>query len=145
MAKALSLAADVALGMLNSTGLAEALGPSPLLRLYSGTPPDTADDDLSVVANMQLAQLTCAAVPFVSFYDTGTNVRAVLDDIPPDDVADAAGIVEFFRIYDNTGAVCKLQGTVGTEDADLIMDELLITAGGTVSVASAAVDFPKGP
>ena len=145
MAKALSLASDVAVGMLNDTGLAEALGESPLIRLYSGTMPDNADADLSVVSNTQLAELSCAVTPFASFYDTGDEARAVFADVEPDASADAAGITAFFRIYDNTGDNCKVQGTAGTEDADMIMEDLFVTAGGPVSISAIALTLPKGP
>lgn len=143
MAKNFQLASTVAQGMLNGTGLAESLGASPKIRIYSGTAPATPDTALS--GNTQLAELVCAATPFSGFSDTGTAARGTLGAVAPDSSADASGTATFWRWYDNAGTTCKAQGTVGTTDADLILNTVSITAASTVSITSGTVDLPKGP
>lgn len=143
MSNAFSLATLVAQGMLNGTGLAESLGASPLIRIYSGTAPANADAALS--GNTQLAELVCAATPLASFSDTGTAARATFGTITSDTSADNTGTATFFRIYASDGTTVKAQGSVGTATADLILNTVSITAGSTVSITSATIDLPKGP
>ena len=143
MANAFSLTSAVAQGMLNGTGLAEALGTSPLIRIYAGTPP--ADADAALSSNTQLAELVCAASPFSGFSDTGTAARATFDTITPDSSADATGTATFFRILNSAGTTVKAQGSADTATADLILNTTAITAGSTVSISSATIDLPKGP
>lgn len=143
MANAFYLTNAVASGMLNSTGLAEALGASPKIRIYSGTAPSNADAALS--GNTVLAELTMAATPFSGFTDTGTAARATAGAITADSSADATGTATFFRILDSAGTTTKAQGTVGTSNADLVLNTVSITAGSTVSITSATIDLPEGP
>ncbi|BBU22175.1 hypothetical protein [Mycobacterium xenopi] len=143
MPKAFSLTSAVAQGMLNGTGLAEALGASPKIRIYSGPPPANADASLS--GNTQLAQLTCAATPISGFSDTGSAARATFGSISPDPSAAATGTATFFRILDSAGETVKCQGSVDTSNADMVLNTTAITAGSTVSITSATIDLPKGP
>lgn len=138
-----SITPTVAQGMLNSTGFAEALGASPKIRIYSGTPPANAAAALS--GNTQLAELTMAATPFSGFTDTGSAGRATAAAITADSSADATGTASFFRILDSAGTTVKAQGSVGTSAADLILNTTSITLGSTVSITSATFDLPYGP
>jgi hypothetical protein len=141
MANAFSLTSVVAQGMLNGTGLAEALGASPKVRIYAGTAPTNADASLS--SNTQLAELICASTPLSGFTDTGTAARATFGAIASDASADATGTATFFRILDSAGTTVKVQGSVGTATADLILNTTAITAASTVSITSATIDLPK--
>lgn len=143
MANAFYLTQAVVAGMLNSTGLAESLGASPKIRIYSGTPPANADAALS--SNTQLAELVCASTPISGYTDTGTAARATFGAIASDTSADATGTATFFRILDNAGTTVKGQGTVGTSASDLILNTTSITSGSTVSITSATIDLPEGP
>lgn len=143
MANAFYITNAVAAGMLNSTGLSEALGASPKIRIYSGTAPANADAALS--GNTVLAELTMAATPFSGYTDTGTAARATAGAITADSSADASGTATFFRILDSAGTTAKAQGTVGTATSDLILNTTAITAGSTVSITSATIDLPEGP
>lgn len=133
----------VAQGMLNGTGLAEALGASPKIRLYSGTAPANADAALS--GNTQLAELVCASTPFSGFSDTGSAGRATFGAIASDASADATGTATFFRIVDNAGTTVKAQGDAGTSGTSLILNTAAISAGSTVAISSATIDLPEGP
>ena len=137
---AFSVTATVAQGMLNGTGLAEALGASPKLRIYSGTAPTNADAALS--GNTQLAELVCAATPFSGFSTSGSNGRATFGAIATDSSADATGTATFFRILNNAGTTVICQGGAGTSGLEMTLNTTSITAGSAVSVTSGTVDLP---
>lgn len=140
MANAFYLTNAVVAGMLNSTGLAEALGASVKIKIYSGTVPANAD---AANSGTLLATLTGAATTFASYSDTGTASRATFGSITSATAA-ATGTASFFRIETSGGTVIA-QGTVGTSSADLILNTVAITAGSTVSISAATVDLPEGP
>ncbi|AZS06591.1 hypothetical protein SEA_JACOREN57_24 [Mycobacterium phage JacoRen57] len=139
MAKAYSVTPTVAQGMLSgSTSFAEALGTSPKMKIYSGTPPANAGAALS--GNTLLATLTCAATPIASSANTGSAIRATWAAIASA-VAAATGTATFFRTT-TSGDVVIDQGTVDTTGADLNMSTTALTAGSTVALSSRTSDFP---
>ena len=140
----LSITSAVAQGMLNGTGLAEALGASPKIRIYSGTKPTNADSALS--GNTQLAELVCASTPFSGFTDPGAgSARATFGAIANDTSADATGTATFFRILDSAGTTVKMQGDAGTGSGyALILATVAFSAGSTIAISSATIDFPEG-
>lgn len=140
MANGFYLTNAVAAGMLNSTGLAESLGASPKIKIYSGTVPSNAD---ASNAGSLLATLTCAATPVSGYSDTGTAARATFAAITSGTAA-ATGTAAFFRAETSGGTVLA-QGTVGTSAADLVLNSVAITSGSTVSITSATIDLPEGP
>lgn len=143
MANAFSLTPTVAQGMLNGTGLAEALGASPKIVTYSGTPPANAAAALS--GNTVLSTNVAAATPLSGFSDTGTAGRATWAAIA-NATAVATGTATFFRILDNAGTTVKAQGSVGAGGTyDLVLNTTAITTGSTVSITSATTDLPYGP
>lgn len=145
MANAHYLTNAVVQGMLNSTGLAEAIGANGKIKIYSGTVPANADAALS--GNTLLAELTMAATPFSGFSDTGTAGRATFGPISSDTSADNTGPATFYR-YENAAGTVRGQGTVGGPTGgpwDLTMNTTAITAGSTVAIASGTIDLPEGP
>lgn len=138
----LSITSAVAQGMLNGTGLAEALGASPKIRIYSGTKPTNADSALS--GNTQLAELVCASTPFSGFTDPGAgSARATFGAIANDTSADATGTATFFRILDSAGTTVKMQGDAGTTGTALILATAAFSAGSTIAISSAYIELPK--
>ena len=129
----------VAQGMLNSTGLAEAIGANGKLNIYSGTAPANAD---ATNSGTLLAALTLAASPFSGFTDTGSAGRATLGTVSSA-TASATGTASFFRITTSGGTVIA-QGTVATSSADLVLNSIAITSGSTVAVSSGTIDMPEG-
>lgn len=140
MANAFSVTSAVAQGMLNSTGLAEAIGANGKINVYAGSVPANAD---AANSGTLLATLTLAASPFSGFSDTGTAGRGTLGAIASA-TAGATGTAAFFRIT-TSGGTTIAQGTVGTSSADLIFNSIAITAGSTVAISSGTIDQPKGP
>lgn len=141
MANAFYLTETVAQGMLNSTGLATALGASGLLKIYSGTTPANAD---ASETGTVLATLTLAATPLSGFGSSGANAQGTFGTITSG-TAGATGTASHFRIFDSTGATVKAQGTVGTSGCDLNLNTTSITSGSTVSISSATITLPVGP
>lgn len=129
----------VAQGLLNSTGLAEAIGANGKLNIYSGTAPANAD---ATNSGTLLAALTLAASPFSGFTDTGSAGRATLGTVSSA-TASATGTASFFRITTSGGTVIA-QGTVATSSADLVLNSIAITSGSTVAVSSGTIDMPEG-
>jgi hypothetical protein len=86
-----------------------------------------------------------AATPFSSFIDLNPGGRAVYGPIAPDTSANNSGTAVFYRWYKADGTTVRAQGTVGTSDADLILNNVVIVAGAPVSVASGGINLPEGP
>lgn len=141
MANAFSLTPTVAQGMLNGTGLAEALGASPKIIIYAGSVPAGAGASLG--SPTTLATLTGASTPLSGFSDTGTAGRATWGTIASATAA-ATGTAAFFRVTTSGGTVIA-QGSVGTSTADLVLNTTAITSGSTVSITAATTDLPYGP
>lgn len=112
------------------------VGTSPLLRIYSGSAPATANASLS--GNTLLAELAMASTPFGAAAGTGTVTKTAAA-IASDTSADATGTATFFRIYKSDGTTCRIQGSVGTSGADLNLSSTSITSGGTVAVSSLVI------
>lgn len=144
MANALYITNAVAQGMLNATGLGEAIdaGTAAVIEIYNGTAPANAD---ASEANTLLASLTCSGTAFSGFSDTTTAGRATFAAITSDSSADATGTATHFRIKTQTGGTVIAQGTVGTSASDLILNTVSITSGSTVSITAATIDLPEGP
>ncbi len=132
----------VAQGMLNGTGLAEALGSQPKIRIFAGTVPTDADATPS--SPTQLGELLCASTPLASFSDQTQKARATFGTIGQDTSADATGTAAYFRIYDNAGTTVKCQGTVGVGTFDLVLNTASITSGSVISISSAYIELPEG-
>lgn len=100
------------------------------LRIYSGTPPASADAALS--GNTLLAELPMSPTAF----DAAVAGVATANAITTDASANATGTATFFRILETGGSLVVVQGTVGTSGAELNLSSTSIIAGGSVSVSS---------
>lgn len=131
-----------AAAMLTALGVQIDAGTAAVINIYAGTAPANADAALS--GNTLLAQMTCSATAFVGITDSGSAARATFAAISPDTSADASGTATFWRLLTQSGGTVILQGTVGTSNADLILNTTAITAGSQVSITSATIDLPRG-
>lgn len=142
MAKAYSITPAVAQGMIGGTAsYPEALGASPKIKIYSGTPP--ANAAASLAGNTLLATLTAGATPISGVSDTGTAARATWAAIASA-VAAATGVATFFRTTKSDDTVID-QGTVDTATADLVFSTTALSAGSTITISSRTTDLPYGP
>lgn len=141
MAKQYSITQAVAVAMLQAWAAQADAGTAAVINIYSGTPPATAEAALA--GNTQLAQLVCNASIIASYSDAGTAARATFAAITPDSSADATGVATFYRVLTQNGGTVVAQGSVGTTDADLIVNTTSFTAGSQVSITSATLDMLK--
>lgn len=102
------------------------------IRVYDGTPPASVNDALS--GNTQLAELPLSDPSELTI----TGGVFTLDAITQDASADASGTASFFRGLDGDNNPV-IQGTVGTSGADMNLNSVNITVGGTVSCTSAVI------
>ena len=105
------------------------IGTSGSLRFYDGTPPASANAALS--GNTLLATLACSAT-FAAAASGGVLTANAISSA----TAAATGTASFFRLLRPDGTTVVLQGTVNTSGADLNLNSVAITSGGTVSVSS---------
>lgn len=103
---------------------AGAPGP-PKLRVYSGAMPANA---AAAATGTLLVEI---ALPS-TFWTTASGVNTKAGTWIG--TAIAAGTVGYFRLVDNTGTTCVLQGTVGTSGTDMIIDNASILLGQALSV-----------
>ncbi|QEA10792.1 hypothetical protein [Mycobacterium phage Weirdo19] len=138
-----SITPAVAQGMIGGTSTyREALGSSPKIRLYSGTPPAAAKAALS--GNTLLCELSAAATPIASAADAGNGVARATWAAIASATAAATGIATFFRTVTSGGTVID-QGDVGTAGAALNLSTVALTAGSTVSLATRTSDLRYEP
>lgn len=101
------------------------IGVSPLLKVFTGTPPAaTTDADTGT----QLANMTLPS-DWMGAAAAGAKAKAgTWQDLS----GDAAGTPGYFRIY-TSGGTCKIQGTCGVGSGDLSFDAT-ISLGGSVTI-----------
>lgn len=56
--------------------------------------------------------------------------------------ASAGGTPAHFRVYNNAGSVCHMQGTVGQGSGDLSLDNTTITNGQTITISTFTLTAP---
>ena len=101
------------------------LGASPIMRIFAGTMPvncagsDGANTVLATV-NLPADFMGPAASAQKSMLGTWTDISC-----------DASGTISYWRIFDNGGINCDLQGSAGLagSGADMITDAAAVTAG----------------
>jgi hypothetical protein len=103
---------------------------SGILRIYDGTQPATGDT--AITTQNLLAELTMNATAF------GASVAGVItaNAITADSSADATGTATWFRLFKSDGTTALWDGSVGTSDANIILNSVSISAGAAVSVSS---------
>jgi len=110
------------------------------LQIYSGSQP--ANPDVAITDQTKLAELTLNDPAFGAAADGEPGGVATAESITDDSSADATGTAAWFRAVDSDGTAI-IDGTVGTSDADLILDSVSITAGQTVKVNSWTITMPE--
>lgn len=109
---------------------------SGFLRIYDGTQAATAST--AVGSQVLLAELTMNADAFPS----ASSNTLTANSITQDSSANATGTASWFRLVASNGTTVLLDGSVGTSGADLNLNSVSITAGGTVSCTSFTISQP---
>ena len=105
------------------------IGASGYLRIYDGTQPTNADT--AIDAQNQLAQLALSATAMDAAADGEIDAASISDDEDADDTGTAT-----WASLTTSAGVRVIDLSVGTADADLVLNSVAIAAGATVSVTS---------
>lgn len=117
-----------------------ALGPlanSGLLRIYSGSQP--ASPETAIGAQTLLAELELNATAFGAAANGVITANAITDD----DDADASGTAAWYRLVKSDGVTVLWDGSVGTSNADLVLNSVAIQQHARVSVTSFTYTLPQ--
>jgi hypothetical protein len=109
------------------------IGTSALIRIYDGSQPATPET--AIGAQVLLAELTGNASAFAAAASAGVLTA---NAITQDSSANNTGTAAWFRIL-TSGAVAKIDGTVGLSGTDMIINNTSIAAGQVVSCSSLTI------
>lgn len=111
------------------------------VKIYDGTQP--ADPDTAPTGNEHiLAELALSNPAFGAAADANPGGRATANSITADSSANATGTASWFRCFNRNGDAV-IDGSVGTSDADMIINSVAISSGAQVSVSSWTVTVPE--
>lgn len=104
----------------------------------------------SVPANADATASPTVLVTFDSTHGTTQNPMfgaaasgvITLQGTPLTTPATATGTATHFRIYQNNGTTCVLQGSVGTSGAELNLNTVSITSAVNVTITSGTITMP---
>jgi hypothetical protein len=108
------------------------------LDIFDQTQPTNADT--AVGAQVKLASLPLSATAFAA----AVNGAATANAITTDASADATGTASWFRVFKSDHTTAVWDGSVGTSDADLVLNSVAIQIGAAVSVTSLTLTESKG-
>lgn len=111
------------------------LGSAPLLRIYSGTQP--TDPDTALSGNTLLAELTCSATAFGAAASGVITANAITSDSSADNTGTAT-----WASFTTSAGARKIDCSVGTATANVIINSTAISSGATVSCSSATITMP---
>lgn len=121
-------------------------GANARVRIYAGSQP--ASPDTAVGTQTLLAEIDLGTPAVFGAATTGTggsasSVTANASSILPksDSSANATGTATWFRAI-NKGGTAKIDGSVGTSSADMIIDSTSITASQVVKLNSWKIKLP---
>lgn len=107
-----------------------ALADGGALRIYDGAKPATADTPLT--DQVCLAELRFGTPAFAAAVAGEADAHA----LTPEASAPATGTATWFRVLTRDGLTALFDGTVGTVNADLILNSVAIEAGAELAVTA---------
>ena len=123
-----NLGLDSALNVLNSG----------FIEIYDSTGTgQPATPDVAVTTQVKLAKLTIGATAFGASA-SGTKTANAVGSV----AALATGTATWFRAFKSDDTTAVVDGSVGTSGTDLVLNDVAVTTGGTVSVTSWTVSMP---
>lgn len=112
-------------------GLINYAGADAILHIYSGTQPANANTAIS-------GQTVLVSMTVGGAFGTDSNGTLTITT-PITGTAVASGTASFFRITKANGSTVVMDGSVGTTDADLILDTTTINNTQTVTISSGTI------
>ncbi len=110
---------------------------SGFVEVYDGTQPTTPD--VAVSTQTKLAKLPLSATAFGASA-SGTKTANAISSAS----ALATSTATWFRAFKSDDTTAVIDGSVGTSGADMNLNDVAITTGGTVQVTSWTVSMPTG-
>lgn len=107
------------------------------LRVYDGAQPESADD--AVTDQVLLAELRFAADAFPAAVDGVITSNAITDE----DSALADGTAAWCRCLASDGTTVLMDGSVGTSDANVIINTVEIVTAAVISASPVVIAVPK--
>jgi hypothetical protein len=111
------------------------IGASALLRIYDGSQP--TDPDTALGAQVLLAALPCSSSVFGSAASGVLTANAITSDSS----ANATGTASWASIV-TSGGTRKIDCSVGTSSANVILNTTSIVSGATVSCSACTITMP---
>jgi len=119
---------------LNALG---ALADSGYLRIYAGSQP--ANPETPASKDLLLAELRMAATAFTAARDGEIKSNRIADEAD----AKQTGKATWYRLCKSDGRSAIWDGSVGTADADLVLDDATIKIHARVSITSLTYSLPE--
>jgi hypothetical protein len=133
---ALDLKYAVLLKNAKLNAIATYVGTSAKLRIYSGTKP--ANPDAAITGTL-LAELICSASAFAGAAASGVLTANAIASGTGAAGASTGTNATHYRVWKSDGTTPCFDGTVGAATSDLILDNVSIATGQTVSVSSLTI------
>lgn len=112
-------------------GLITYAGSGAIIHLYTGTQPVDANTALS--GNTLIASLSISGS-----FGTDSNGTLTISSVSSA-TAVASGTVTFFRITKSDDSTVVMDGSVGTSNADMVLNTTTINSGESVSISSGTI------
>lgn len=112
-------------------GLIVYAGTAAIIHIYSGTQPANANTAIST-------QTLLVALNVSGSFGTDSNGTITLSSVTSA-TAVATGTASFFRITKSDNSTVVMDGSVGTSGTDMILDNVSIATGQTVSITSGTI------
>jgi hypothetical protein len=101
------------------------------IQIYQGTQPANANTAIST-------QTLLVSLPIVGSFGTDANGTITIGAVTSAQAV-ATGTAEFFRIVKTDGTTVVMDGSVGTSDADMILNTTAIANTQTVTISSGTI------
>jgi hypothetical protein len=112
-------------------GLITFAGSGSIIRIYQGTQPANANTAIS-------SQTLLVSLPIVGSFGTDANGTITIGAVTSAQAV-ATGTAQFFRIVKTDGTTVVMDGSVGTSDADMILNTTAIANTQTVTISSGTI------
>lgn len=112
-------------------GLIAHAGTGCLIDIYAGTQPANANTAITT-------QTKLVSLPIAGAFGTDSNGSITIGAVTSA-LATATGTASFFRIFKSNGTTVIMDGSVGTSDADMVLNTVSIVTGQTVAISSGTI------
>lgn len=112
-------------------GLITYAGSGCLINIYQGTQPANANTAIST-------QTLLVSLPITGSFGTDANGTITLSTVTSASAV-ATGTASFFRIFKSNGTTVVMDGSVGTSNADMILNTTAIANTQTVTISSGTI------